>query len=139
MPAGESPLLLPTNSHKQLVVIDFEYANANLPGLEFANHFTEWCYNYHDERKPYACNTNRYPTPAEQDIFVRTYVRHRPEFNVSTPRMTPLSPAISANVPGESARRPTSSISNFILDARNPYFPALSEQQEQSAGAKSSR
>jgi choline kinase len=38
-PAGESPLLLPANEHKQLVVIDFEYANANLPGLEFANHF----------------------------------------------------------------------------------------------------
>jgi thiamine kinase-like enzyme len=38
-PEGESPLLLPANQHKQLVVIDFEYANANLPGLEFANHF----------------------------------------------------------------------------------------------------
>lgn len=39
MPEGESPLLLPANQHKQLVVIDFEYANANVPGLEFANHF----------------------------------------------------------------------------------------------------
>jgi len=39
VPEGESPLLLPANQHKQLVVIDFEYANANLPGLEFANHF----------------------------------------------------------------------------------------------------
>jgi thiamine kinase-like enzyme len=39
VPEGESPLLLPANKHKQLVVIDFEYANANLPGLEFANHF----------------------------------------------------------------------------------------------------
>ena len=39
MPSGESPLLLPANEHKQLIVIDFEYANANLPGLEFANHF----------------------------------------------------------------------------------------------------
>lgn len=27
------------NEHKQLVVIDFEYANANPPGFEFANHF----------------------------------------------------------------------------------------------------
>ena len=42
MPAGESPLLLPANTHKQLVVIDFEYANANLPGLEFANHFVRY-------------------------------------------------------------------------------------------------
>lgn len=39
VPEGESPLMLPANKHKQLVVIDFEYANANLPGLEFANHF----------------------------------------------------------------------------------------------------
>lgn len=38
-PSGESPLLLPVNEHKQLIVIDFEYASANLPGLEFANHF----------------------------------------------------------------------------------------------------
>lgn len=38
-PSGESPLLLPANEHKQLVVIDFEYASANTPGLEFANHF----------------------------------------------------------------------------------------------------
>lgn len=42
MPEGESPLLLPANQHKQLVVIDFEYANANLPGLEFANHFVRY-------------------------------------------------------------------------------------------------
>ena len=39
MTDGESPLLLPMNEHKQLVVIDFEYANANVPGHEFANHF----------------------------------------------------------------------------------------------------
>jgi choline kinase len=38
-PSGESPLLMPENEHKQLVVIDFEYASANMRGLEFANHF----------------------------------------------------------------------------------------------------
>lgn len=38
-PATESPLLLPANEHKQLIVIDFEYSSANTPGLEFANHF----------------------------------------------------------------------------------------------------
>lgn len=46
VPAGESPLLLPANEHKQLVVIDFEYANANLPGLEFANHFVSLSFNW---------------------------------------------------------------------------------------------
>lgn len=38
-PATESPLLLPANEHKRLVVIDFEYSSANTPGHEFANHF----------------------------------------------------------------------------------------------------
>lgn len=38
-PSQQSPLLLPENEHKQLVVIDFEYASANTRGLEFANHF----------------------------------------------------------------------------------------------------
>lgn len=41
-PSGESPLLLPANEHKQLIVIDFEYANADLPGYEFANHFVSF-------------------------------------------------------------------------------------------------
>ncbi|KFY06257.1 hypothetical protein V492_08097, partial [Pseudogymnoascus sp. VKM F-4246] len=53
LPTTASPLLLPANTHKQLVVIDFEYASANTPGLEFANHFTEWCYNYHDPSTPH--------------------------------------------------------------------------------------
>ncbi|KAK3670963.1 hypothetical protein LTR78_009079 [Recurvomyces mirabilis] len=122
VPTGESPLLLPANSHKQLVVIDFEYANANLVGLEFANHFTEWCYNYHDARKPYACSTNKYPTPEEQDRFLRAYVRHRPQFNVSTPKLqaeTP--PTAGSTTPGDAFRaRSTTSISDFFLDARTP-------------------
>lgn len=123
VPTGESPLLLPANSHKQLVVIDFEYSNANLPGLEFANHFTEWCYNYHDERKPYAINTNWYPTPEEQDRFVRAYIRHRPQFNVSTPKMRPQSPPTTEEA-NAGPRRTTSSISSFMLDARQPGTPA---------------
>ncbi|OQO05957.1 hypothetical protein B0A48_10053 [Cryoendolithus antarcticus] len=120
VPTDQSPLLLPANSHKQLIVIDFEYANANVQGLEFANHFTEWCYNYHDEKKPYACNTNRYPTPEEQDRFVRAYVRHRPQFNVTTPMMKAQSPAPSNGSTHSTPKRTTSSISAFMLDARNP-------------------
>lgn len=124
VPTSESPLLKPANSHKQLVVIDFEYSNANLPGLEFANHFTEWCYNYHDEKKPYGINTSWYPTPEEQDRFVRAYVRHRPQFNVSTPKLRPSSPPTTDDASGP--RRTTSSISSFMLDARNPTQPPSS-------------
>ncbi|KAL4880954.1 kinase-like domain-containing protein [Aspergillus karnatakaensis] len=99
-PSQQSPLLLPENQHKQLVVIDFEYANANVPGLEFANHFTEWCYNYHTD-VPWACNTRLYPRPDQQHHFITSYLTHRPGFVspaitplmrplISTPNMTPL-------------------------------------------------
>lgn len=133
MPTGESPLLLPANTHKQLVVIDFEYASANVPGLEFANHFTEWCYNYHDPRKPYAFHANWYPTPEEQDRFVRAYVRHRPQYNISTPNLTPTpSPSIACQDDPPS-RRPTSSISAFMLDARTPSSTSINQQNDEAA------
>ena len=120
-PTGESPLLLPMNTHKQLVVIDFEYANANVRGLEFANHFTEWCYNYHDPRKPYAFHPRRYPTPEEQERFIRAYVRHRPQFNVSTPQLAATTPPLQSSASSDTlSRRPTSSISEFMADARTP-------------------
>ncbi|CAG8005813.1 unnamed protein product [Penicillium salamii] len=77
-PATQSPLLLPANEHKQLVVIDFEYSSANTPGFEFANHFTEWCYNYHDEERSWACNNRAYPKPDQQYQFVSTYLTHHP-------------------------------------------------------------
>ena len=109
-PAGESPLLLPANEHKQLVVIDFEYASANLPGLEFANHFTEWCYNYHDPIASHVCNTRNYPTIEEQRRFIRSYVNHRPQFN-------PKASATPAAMPSPG---PSSSISEFMLDSRAP-------------------
>ena len=107
-PSGESPLLLPANEHKQLVVIDFEYASANVPGLEFANHFTEWCYDYHDVSKPYALRERRYPTVEEQRRFLKAYVQHNPPIRpCATPRQT-------------SSFGPTSSISTFVLDSRAP-------------------
>ncbi|KAI8961823.1 kinase-like protein [Daldinia sp. FL1419] len=122
----KSPLLQPNYEHKQLVVIDFEYSAANTRGLEFANHFTEWCYNYHDEAAPFACNTALYPTPEEQRRFIRAYVNHRPEFphpGASTPNLTPLAtPNLQPSTPGLSATSlgPTSSIREFMLDSRAP-------------------
>lgn len=123
----------PHYEHKQLVVIDFEYSAANTRGLEFANHFTEWCYNYHDEAAPYACDTSAYPTPAEQRRFVRAYVHHRPEFphpNASTPNLTPLAtPTMTPSTPGGGFSLDTaspgpvssaSSIKEFMLDSRAP-------------------
>ncbi|KAL8838992.1 MAG: hypothetical protein Q9170_001922 [Blastenia crenularia] len=109
-PSGESPLLHPANEHKQLIVIDFEYASANVPGLEFANHFTEWCYNYHDTAKSFVLSERRYPTPEEQHRFVKAYVQHQP-----------FQPSLSTQSSSASPRPTFShSISNFMLDSRAP-------------------
>ncbi|KAE8318893.1 kinase-like domain-containing protein [Aspergillus transmontanensis] len=90
-PSSESPLLRPENEHKQLVVIDFEYASANLPGFEFANHFTEWCYNYHDPERSWACSSRDFPTLEQQHRFISAYLTHRPGLSVrSSPSITPL-------------------------------------------------
>ncbi|KAI8626963.1 kinase-like protein [Xylariaceae sp. FL1651] len=124
---GKSPLMQPNYEHKQLVVIDFEYAAANVRGLEFANHFTEWCYDYHNEAASFACNVSVYPTPEEQHRFIKSYVTHRPEYphpGASTPVLTPLAtptmgpstPSLTPNTGGGS----TSSIMEFMLDARVP-------------------
>lgn len=125
LPTTESPLLLPANSHKQLVVIDFEYASANTPGLEFANHFTEWCYNYHDATKPEACNTKNYPTVEEQRRFIRAYLNHRPQFVASasaTPKARPSPGPGSVSGVG---------ISSFMLDARTPGGSTSNYQEEE--------
>ncbi|KAI6249308.1 Choline kinase [Erysiphe necator] len=82
------PPLLPDNTYKNLVFIDFEYASANTPGLELANHFSEWCYNYHSPTKPWLCDTKKYPSLEEQKVFITSYVTHRSQFN---PRMPIIS------------------------------------------------
>ncbi|KAF2469818.1 kinase-like protein [Lindgomyces ingoldianus] len=145
IPAGESPLLLPANEHKQLVVIDFEYANANLPGLEFANHFTEWCYNYHDPVAPYRCNTPYYPTPEEQQRFIGAYLMHNPTFkapggsasNPPTPYLGPLPTSSSTTALAATATAtPSSSISTFMLDSRAPPGDKYSYQEQEALAEK---
>jgi choline kinase len=124
----KSPLMQPANEHKQLIVIDFEYSAANVRGLEFANHFSEWAYNYHDQAAPYACNVERYPTLEQQHRFIRAYVDHRTPFlhgnaggGVSTPRLAPHDAMGSgAGTPNLVSVSSSSSIAEFMLDARAP-------------------
>ncbi|KAF1833093.1 kinase-like protein [Decorospora gaudefroyi] len=135
VPEGKSPLLLPANQHKQLVVIDFEYANANLPGLEFANHFTEWSYNYHDAEAPWRCNTKYYPTIEEQHRFIRAYLQHNPSYkaaggytsNPQTPQLGPL--PTSGSTTALAATAAPSSISGFMLDSRAPPGEKYQDQE----------
>ena len=119
-PSGESPLLLPENSHKQLQVIDFEYASANPRGLEFANHFTEWCYDYHDAAKPYALREKLYPTVEEQRRFLKAYVQHNP----------PIQARPSPAPRQKSSFGPSSSISSFVLDSRGPPTQYSEEERK---------
>ncbi|KAH7316665.1 kinase-like domain-containing protein [Stachybotrys elegans] len=120
----KSPLLQAANKHKQLVVIDFEYAAANVPGLEFANHFTEWTYNYHDPVTSHACNERRYPTVEEQHRFIKAYVNHKSQHPYAglTPRLKPLdsNPSSATGTPSLGPVPSTSSIVDFMLDARVP-------------------
>ncbi|KAF1995613.1 kinase-like protein [Amniculicola lignicola CBS 123094] len=141
MPAGESPLMLPANEHKQLIVIDFEYANANLPGLEFANHFTEWCYNYHDTETAYACNTKYYPTPEEQHRFICAYLVHNPTHraqgslsNPPTPHLGPL--PTSGSTTALAATAAPTSISAFMLDSRAPPGEKYTYQEQEALSAQ---
>ncbi|KAI1349963.1 kinase-like protein [Xylaria sp. FL0043] len=133
----KSPLLQPHYEHKQLVVIDFEYCGANVRGYEFANHFTEWCYDYHDEAASFACNVNRYPMPEEQYRWVKSYVTHRPDHphpGASTPIITPLAtPTMAPTTPPlePSTAGPSSSIVEFMLDARVPPGGWKEEEKRQ--------
>ncbi|KAE9982805.1 hypothetical protein EG327_005747 [Venturia inaequalis] len=138
IPDGESPLMLPQNAHKQLIVIDFEYASANLVGLEFANHFTEWCYNYHDVKAPYKCKIKYYPTIEEQQRFIRSYINHQPKFSSngrhSSVPQTPSLPETPGLNPTTSSLS-TSLISNFMLDNRTPKDVPIEKEDEEHDGA----
>ncbi|KAG9257751.1 putative choline kinase [Emericellopsis atlantica] len=122
----KSPLLQPANKHKQLIVIDFEYSAASRPGQEFANHFTEWMYNYHDAKTPWALNTAAYPKLEEQRRFLKAYVDHRPQFPLasSTPKLRPQDAGRGASTPQTpptlTSAPSTSSIVDFMLDSRAP-------------------
>ncbi|KAI1259884.1 kinase-like protein [Xylariaceae sp. FL1019] len=132
-----SPLLQPNYEHKQLVVIDFEYAAANVRGLEFANHFTEWCYDYHAEDNPGTCKISMYPNLEEQHRFMKAYVVHKPEFphpGASTPVLTPLAtPTIGPSTPSlnPAMAASTSSLKEFMLDARVPTGGWKEEEKRQ--------
>ncbi|CAK7236743.1 hypothetical protein SCUCBS95973_009713 [Sporothrix curviconia] len=146
-PDERSPLLQPENEHKQLIVIDFEYASANLPGNEFANHFTEWTYNYHDSEASHVCFPERYPRPEQQRRFLRAYVDHRPEFPhqcaSSTPRFGPMSlpplpPLMEQPLTEPTTATATATVANASAPSLLQTGPALSAQAQHTASSASS-
>ncbi|KAJ6604295.1 choline kinase, cytoplasm [Mycena vulgaris] len=61
--------------HRQLIVVDFEYASPNPASFDIANHFHEWTANYHSEH-PHILDRSRYPTKEERYNFYMAYLEH---------------------------------------------------------------
>ena len=140
-PTGDSPLLLPMNTHRQLVVIDFEYASANLPGFEIANHFCEWMANYHAPVAPHQMHQSRFPTIQEQRNFLKAYIGHSiphtyhrfpiHRTNSSSTTNTPGTPMCTLAQSSLDARTPSSTPGQFMLDARTPAGSSASSYKEE--------
>ncbi|OLL23305.1 putative choline kinase [Neolecta irregularis DAH-3] len=63
-------------SHRELVVIDFEYAGPNPRAFDLANHFCEWMANYHDTVAPHILDPASYPKPDDISRFLNEYLEH---------------------------------------------------------------
>jgi len=61
--------------HRQIVVVDFEYASPNPAAFEIANHFHEWTANYHSSI-PHILDHSKYPTLEERRNFYSAYIAH---------------------------------------------------------------
>ncbi|OAV91667.1 hypothetical protein PTTG_06511 [Puccinia triticina 1-1 BBBD Race 1] len=67
--------LLREQPQDQIMVIDFEYASANPRGFDIANHFHEWCADYHHPTHSYSLTRHgNYPTYPERKRFYRAYL-----------------------------------------------------------------
>ncbi|KAG6381416.1 kinase-like domain-containing protein [Boletus reticuloceps] len=64
-----------TPEHRQLVVVDFEYASPNPLAFDIANHFHEWTADYHSST-PHLLDFSRYPTPQQRRNFYQAYLSH---------------------------------------------------------------
>ena len=101
-----------------------------MPGLEFANHFSEWTYNYHDAVAPQACRAELYPGPDQQRRFIKAYVDHRPQ-SLQAGSATRLAPFETPGGPAALAPASTSSsIIDFMLDARVPPGGWMEEEKK---------
>lgn len=64
-----------SEGHRQIIVVDFEYAGPNPAAYDIANHFQEWTANYH-RRTSHLLSPSLYPTLEERCNFYTSYLRH---------------------------------------------------------------
>nr|GAT49712.1 choline kinase [Mycena chlorophos] len=60
--------------HRQIIVVDFEYAAPNPASFDIANHWHEWTANYHSE-VPHLLDPARYPSREERFNFYEAYLQ----------------------------------------------------------------
>ncbi|KAF9535501.1 protein kinase subdomain-containing protein PKL/CAK/ChoK [Crepidotus variabilis] len=63
------------DEHRQIIVVDFEYAAPNPAAFDIANHFHEWTANYHSST-PHILTPALYPSLEERRNFYSSYIRH---------------------------------------------------------------
>ncbi|KAF8168269.1 protein kinase subdomain-containing protein PKL/CAK/ChoK [Crassisporium funariophilum] len=63
------------DEHRQIIVVDFEYAAPNPAAYDIANHFQEWTANYHCPT-PHLLSPPCYPTFEERRNFYISYIHH---------------------------------------------------------------
>ncbi|KAF7306623.1 Choline kinase [Mycena indigotica] len=75
--------------HRQIIVVDFEYASPNPASFDIANHWHEWTADYHSQT-PHILDHTRYPTKEERDNFYMAYLQHAAETPLSPSELTKL-------------------------------------------------
>ncbi|KAI8995386.1 kinase-like protein [Trametes punicea] len=77
-------------AHRQIIVVDFEYAAPNPAAFDIANHFHEWTADYHGPT-PHLLDLSRYPTVEQRKNFYRAYLLTQAQHQTSRPHDTPSS------------------------------------------------
>ncbi|KAI0359098.1 kinase-like protein [Trametes cingulata] len=82
-------------AHRQIIVVDFEYASPNPAAFDIANHFHEWTADYHGPT-PHLLDPSRYPTVEQRRNFYRAYLTHT-QCSIDAPAPT-TAPVLSEDV-----------------------------------------
>ncbi|KAJ7596685.1 choline kinase, cytoplasm [Mycena floridula] len=65
------------DDHRQIIVVDFEYASPNPASFDIANHFHEWTADYHSAT-PQILDHRRYPSFEQRRNFYTAYLEQVP-------------------------------------------------------------
>lgn len=88
---------------------------------------------------PFACSVERYPTIEEQKRFIKAYIEHRPKIAPSTaPSASSDADVTPSATPQVTPQNPSSSVVEFMLDARAPPG-GWKEEERRSEGAVDQR